>query len=119
MLEGLEKCIEHVSTTDDAKVKAKIISTIDSSLYVHVRDGKKTVDSWNALKSLYIGSFFDLYVYINRRFLGSEETLFSSPFFPIQLGSKQTDYRKSIKDLYFQLYHANDFINIDSRKIAF
>lgn len=40
VLEGFEKCMEKVVPEEDATAKAKIILSIDSSLFVHVNDTK-------------------------------------------------------------------------------
>ena len=53
VLEGLSKCISEVITDQDAKAKAKIILTIDSSLYVHIKDASTTVELWQKLKRLF------------------------------------------------------------------
>lgn len=55
VLEGLSKCIEGTETdiTLVAKAKVKVILTLDSSLYVHVKDAETCKDVWNKIKSLY------------------------------------------------------------------
>lgn len=53
ILEGLSKCLKEVVEAEDAKAKAKLILTIDTSLYIHIRDATTTVDLWNKLKSLF------------------------------------------------------------------
>lgn len=68
ILEGMMKCIKTeqdesgteviVSAADDAKTKAKLILTIDSSLYVHIRTVKTTNELWEKLKSLFDDSGF-------------------------------------------------------------
>lgn len=40
-------------TGKDGKAKAKLILTIDPSLYVHVKDAKKTKDLWTTLQKLF------------------------------------------------------------------
>lgn len=65
ILEGMMKCIKTeqdesgteviVSAADDAKTKAKLILTIDSSLYVHIKTVKTTKELWeNSSRSLMI-----------------------------------------------------------------
>lgn len=53
VLEGLSKCLTEVVTESDAKAKAKLILTIDPSLYVHIKDATTTVSLWTKLKSLF------------------------------------------------------------------
>lgn len=55
VLDDLQGCING-SITDvvkDGKAKAKIILTIDTSLYVHIKDARTTVDVWTQLKRLF------------------------------------------------------------------
>lgn len=68
ILEGMMKCIKTerdesgtevvVSAADDAKTKAKLVLTIDSSLYVHIKTVKTTKELWEKLKSLFDDSGF-------------------------------------------------------------
>lgn len=58
ILEGLAKCVSEVVSAEDSKAKAKIILTIDPSLYVHIREAKTTVDLWKKLKSMFDDSGF-------------------------------------------------------------
>lgn len=68
ILEGMMKCIKPeregsgaeviVSAADDAKTKAKLILTIDCSLYVHIKTVKSTKELWEKLKSLFDDSGF-------------------------------------------------------------
>lgn len=56
VLEGMEKYIKptedfEVKPVDDAKTKAKLILTIDSALYVHIRNTKSSAELWNKFKS--------------------------------------------------------------------
>ncbi|KAG5870789.1 hypothetical protein JTB14_009947 [Gonioctena quinquepunctata] len=53
VLEGLSKCVSEVGQDEDAKAKAKIISTIDPSLYIHVKEAETTKELWEKLKSLF------------------------------------------------------------------
>nr|CAI5819445.1 unnamed protein product [Callosobruchus analis] len=55
VLEGLNKCIDgtEVDTTTIAKAKAKLVLTIDPSLYPHVKDAKTAQEIWISLKKLY------------------------------------------------------------------
>lgn len=62
------KCIEHerdangteiiVTAVDDLKTKAKLVLTIDSSLYVHIKTVNTTKELWHKLKSLFDDSSF-------------------------------------------------------------
>lgn len=63
VLEGMEHCIESVerkviNAADDAKTKAKLIMTIDSSLYVHIKNVKTSKELWQKLKELFDDSGF-------------------------------------------------------------
>lgn len=62
ILEGLWKCVSTETVADgdenDAKAKAKIILTIDASLYVHIKEAKTTKVLWDKLKSLFDDSGF-------------------------------------------------------------
>lgn len=63
ILEGMMKCIKpeedaRLFAEDDAKTKAKLILTIDSSLYVHIRNVSTTKDLWEKLKALFDDSGF-------------------------------------------------------------
>lgn len=55
VLEGLTKCID--GTEEDsvliAKAKAKLILTIDPTLYVHVKDATTAKDVWTKIRNLY------------------------------------------------------------------
>lgn len=52
---GTGKLIE---AADDARTKAKLIMTIDSALYVHIKDVKTSLELWNKLKALFDDSGF-------------------------------------------------------------
>lgn len=59
VLEGMTGSIKKPEESDaDAKMKAKLILTIDPSLYVHIRDVKTTHDLWEKLRSLFDDSGF-------------------------------------------------------------
>ncbi|CAH2108772.1 unnamed protein product [Euphydryas editha] len=62
ILENMEHCIKSVAgkieAADDARTKAKLILTIDSSLYVHIKDVKTSLELWNKLKALFDDSGF-------------------------------------------------------------
>ncbi|CAH2109182.1 unnamed protein product [Euphydryas editha] len=64
VLEGTLGCIKSelgqapVGAVDDAKTRAKLILTIDPSIYVHIKEVKSTKELWNKLKSLYDDSGF-------------------------------------------------------------
>lgn len=55
VLEGLSKCLDETETDTVliAKAKAKLILTIDPSLYVHVKDATTCTDAWKKIKNLY------------------------------------------------------------------
>lgn len=56
-LGGMEKCIEDpVTETDAAKIrraKAKIVLSVDESIYVHILKETTALDVWKKLQSLY------------------------------------------------------------------
>lgn len=61
ILEGMLDSItvgKTVAAADDAKAKAKLILTIDPSLYVHIKDATKSIDLWNKLKTMFDDSGF-------------------------------------------------------------
>lgn len=63
VLEEMRHCIEPVAgiavtAADDAKTKAKLIMTIDSSLYVHIKNVTTTRQLWQKLKELFDDSGF-------------------------------------------------------------
>ncbi|XP_072389450.1 uncharacterized protein [Diabrotica undecimpunctata] len=60
VLEGLSKCIQGTEedTTLVAKAKAKLILTLDPSLYLHVKDACTAKDVWGTLKKLFEDSGF-------------------------------------------------------------
>lgn len=59
VLEGMSDCIKsetilaEIGAADDAKTKAKLILTIDSSLYVHIKGMQTTRELWKKLKNLF------------------------------------------------------------------
>lgn len=55
VLEGLTGCIDgsEQDTTLVAKAKAKLVLTIDPSLFPHVKDAETTEGVWQKLKTLY------------------------------------------------------------------
>lgn len=53
ILEGMQECISKEDSANDAKAKAKIILTIDPSLYVHIRNEKTTKELWLKLKRMF------------------------------------------------------------------
>lgn len=55
ILEGLSKCVDGTETDAVliAKAKAKLVLTIDPSLYVHVKDAKTAKEVWDIIKKLY------------------------------------------------------------------
>lgn len=63
VLEGTQQYIKREpagasEVTEDQKAKAKLILTIDPSLYVHVKDVKSTSQLWNRLRTLFDDSGF-------------------------------------------------------------
>ncbi|GBP67397.1 Copia protein [Eumeta japonica] len=63
ILEGMKHCVKpdagvEVKTADDEKTKAKLIMTIDPSLYVHVKSVKSSKELWEKLKQLFDDSGF-------------------------------------------------------------
>ncbi|KAJ8711665.1 hypothetical protein PYW08_006955 [Mythimna loreyi] len=65
ILEGVADCIKQekppataTAVAEDAKAKAKLILTIDPSLYVHIKEAKSTKDLWQKLKSMFDDSGF-------------------------------------------------------------
>uniref|UniRef100_A0A2H1WQ59 SFRICE_016825 n=1 Tax=Spodoptera frugiperda TaxID=7108 RepID=A0A2H1WQ59_SPOFR len=63
VLEDMLHCIKTIpgkilETADDTKTKAKLIMTIDSALYVHIKDVNTTLQLWNKLKTLFDDSGF-------------------------------------------------------------
>lgn len=58
VLEGMEKYIKptpdfEVKPVDDARTKAKLILTIDPSLYVHIKNTKSSAELWSKLKTMF------------------------------------------------------------------
>ncbi|CAG9134816.1 unnamed protein product [Plutella xylostella] len=53
ILEGMEKCVAKEGDPNDAKAKAKIILTIDPSLYVHIKGEETAMKLWTKLKRLF------------------------------------------------------------------
>lgn len=60
VLDGLTKCLDGTETDNDKnlKAKAKLVLTIDASLFVHVKEAKSAKELWDKLKSLYDNSGF-------------------------------------------------------------
>lgn len=61
VLEGASNCIKETKPEEaaaDAKTKAKLILTIESSLYVHIKDVQNTKELWDKLKQLFDDSGF-------------------------------------------------------------
>lgn len=64
VLEGMSDCIkletvpEEIGAAGDAKTKAKLILTIDPSLYVHIKSVQTTHELWKKLKNLFDDSGF-------------------------------------------------------------
>lgn len=63
VLEGMKHCIKpeprkEIASADDEKTKAKLIMTIDPSLYVHVKTVKSSKELWDKLQQLFDDSGF-------------------------------------------------------------
>lgn len=60
VIEGLDKCIDgsEKDTSRIANAKAKLILTIDPSLFPHVKDSKTAEEVWTRLRKLYDDSGF-------------------------------------------------------------
>lgn len=60
VIDGLQKCIDGSENDEskNAKARAKLILTIDSSLYVHIRETSSPKELWDKLKSLFDDSGF-------------------------------------------------------------
>lgn len=60
ILDGLQKCIEGKEEDGEkiARAKAKLILTIDTSLYVHIKETKTAEELWKKLKGLFDDSGF-------------------------------------------------------------
>ncbi|KAG5860660.1 hypothetical protein JTB14_002410 [Gonioctena quinquepunctata] len=71
VLEGLSKCVSEVGQDEDAKAKAKIILTIDSSLYIHVKEAKTTKELWEKLKSLFDDSGYTRKIALLRKLIST------------------------------------------------
>ncbi|CAH2092368.1 unnamed protein product [Euphydryas editha] len=55
-----------IEAADDARTKAKLIMTIDSALYVHIKDVKTSLELWNKLKALFDDSGFTRRIFLLR-----------------------------------------------------
>ncbi|KAG5882789.1 hypothetical protein JTB14_023628 [Gonioctena quinquepunctata] len=55
VLDDLKTCLDgsETSETKDEKAKAKLILTVDPSLFVHVKDATSTKDLWTKLQKLF------------------------------------------------------------------
>ncbi|KAK9685718.1 hypothetical protein QE152_g37725 [Popillia japonica] len=55
ILEGLSKCIDGTETDTDKilKAKAKLVLTLDASLFVHIKEAKTAAELWQKLKGMY------------------------------------------------------------------
>lgn len=60
VLEGLQKCLDgtETDTVQVAKAKAKLILTLDASLYVHVKEAASAKEVWDTLQKLYANKGF-------------------------------------------------------------
>lgn len=74
VLEGMKHCIKpepgkEIASADDEKTKAKLIMTIDPSLYVHVKTVKSSEELWNKLQQLFDDSGFSRRISLLRNFI--------------------------------------------------
>lgn len=53
ILEGMQQCIKTGGDPNDCKAKAKIVLTIDPSLYVHIKSESTAMGLWQKLKKLF------------------------------------------------------------------
>lgn len=55
VLEGLSKCLDGTETDEPKinKAKAKLVLTLDPSLFVHVKEARTATEIWTILKGLY------------------------------------------------------------------
>ncbi|CAF4953454.1 unnamed protein product [Pieris macdunnoughi] len=53
VLEGVQQCITTEDDPNDAKAKAKIVLTIDPSLFVHIKSESTAMGLWQKLKKLF------------------------------------------------------------------
>ncbi|GBP57868.1 Copia protein [Eumeta japonica] len=53
ILEGLQQCINTGGDPNDAKAKAKIVLTINSSLFVHIKNASTAMGLWQKLTKLF------------------------------------------------------------------
>lgn len=63
VLEGMDNYIKptagfEVKPAEDAKTKAKLILTVDPSLYVHIKNTKSAAELWTTLKTMFDDSGF-------------------------------------------------------------
>ncbi|CAH2087716.1 unnamed protein product [Euphydryas editha] len=58
-----------IEAADDARTKAKLIMTIDSALYVHIKDVKTSLELWNKLKALFDDSGFTRRIFLLRNLI--------------------------------------------------
>lgn len=68
ILEGLDKCLSGAEpdTTLQNKARAKLVLTIDPSLYVHVRDSQDAKALWLTLRTMYADTGFTRKIYLLR-----------------------------------------------------
>ncbi|GBP23595.1 hypothetical protein EVAR_80211_1 [Eumeta japonica] len=80
ILEGMKHCVKpdagvEVKTADDEKTKAKLIMTIDPSLYVHVKSVKSSKELWEKLKQLFDDSGFSRRISLLRNLISIRREL--------------------------------------------
>lgn len=73
VLDGLENCITgaETDTGKDSKARAKLVLTIDSSLYVHIKESKTTKNLWENLKTLFDDSGFSRKIMLLRKLIST------------------------------------------------
>lgn len=77
VLEGMAAAIETqlaatasaAQRTEDAKAKAKLILTIDASLYVHIKQAVTTYDLWTTLQKMFDDSGYSRKIYLLRNLI--------------------------------------------------
>lgn len=74
VLDGMDAYIKptagsEIKPVEDAKTKAKLILTIDPSLYVHIRNTESSAALWNKLKTMFDDSGFSRKITLLRRLI--------------------------------------------------
>lgn len=60
LLESLQSCVNGTETDAEkiTQARAKLILTVDTSLYIHIKETKTAAELWNKLKSLFADNGF-------------------------------------------------------------